>query len=254
MTDASSLAVDLKLIERRIVTHDLIFLRFQPQGDLTFRPGQYTSLTIGGQTSYFSFSSAPGDDTVDFYVRVYESKRQTPGAFLGSLWNMNIGQTAQVPPQGMGTFGLDEAFARHAMIATTTGITPLRSILRAWRAGYFGDRVRGPMAMLYGGSYADELMFDAEFRAMAGDGALLYSPTVSRDDEPARNAGWTGRRGRVNSHALEELARLGFPPEGTAVYLCGNAGMIADLGGRGIEGGEPEGRLLSAGYTVKTQF
>lgn len=246
--------VDLKLVERRIVTHDLIFLRFAPMGEFSFCPGQYTALTIDGKTSYFSMASAPGDETVDFFVRAYEAKRQAPGAFLGLLWNMKTGDWATAPAEGMGDFGLDERFERHAMIATTTGITPLRGILRAWRGGFYGSRVKGPMALLYGVSYADELMFDGEFRDMAAAGMLAYEPSVSRDDLPERNAGWTGRRGRVHVTAMEELARLGFAPEGTAVYLCGNPGMIADLGGRGIVDGEPEGRLVSAGYVIKTQF
>lgn len=254
MPDETPPMIELRLADRREVTHDLLFVRFEPGGEVTFHPGQYTALTIGGQSSYFSIASAPGEATLDFFVRVYEAKRETPGAFLERLWNLPVGGAAHVPVRGLGRFGLDLNFKSHVMIATTTGITPLRSMLRAWRAGYYGARAPRRAALLYGVSYADELFFDGEFRAMAAEGALDYMPTVSRADDPRRNAGWTGRHGRVHICALEELTRLGYPPGETVVYLCGNAGMIADLCGRDVRDGAPQGRLLEAGYEVRTQF
>ena len=57
------------------------------------------------------------------------------------------------------------------------------------------------------------------------DYPVTYIPTVSRPDDP-RNAGWTGRTGRVESIVAPVLDELGLTPANSIAYICGNPDMI----------------------------
>jgi len=95
---------------------------------------------------------------------------------------------------------------------------------------------------VHGVRFSDDLGYLEELQALSCDKAFnfLYVPMVSR---PNQDPNWTPRvgRGRI-THLLEnsELAALPegldreqvfarFPYEETAVYVCGNPDMIADV-------------------------
>jgi ferredoxin--NADP+ reductase len=130
-----------------------------------------------------------------------------------------------------GSFTLDRGAAVHLMVATVTGIAPLRSMLR--QALHEGSRAR--FVVLHGASRADELPYHDELAALAVGGQISYTPTVSRPTEAA-NAAWRGRTGRVDPLAGEVGVTL--DPATTSVYACGNPGMVAnvrrDLGALGF--------------------
>ena len=52
--------------------------------------------------------------------------------------------------------------------------------------------------------------------------------TVSRPSD-ARNEGWQGDEGRVNTLVEKYLKEFDLPKHDTMVYTCGHPGMIADV-------------------------
>ena len=89
------------------------------------------------------------------------------------------------------------------------------------------------VSVLYGASYQDELTYDRELMDLAAQhpDCIKFVPTVSRPDE-ARNAGWSGGRGRANLIAEEYLEKFNLPQDDTLVYTCGHPGMINDVKAR----------------------
>jgi NAD(P)H-flavin reductase len=187
----------------------------RPAG-FTFRAGQYVKLGVpGGKRASFSIASAPHEPHLEFCIELMPDGRVTP-----ALFRQRPGDRVDVPNSAKGSFTLDPTSSSHLMVATTTGIAPLRSMLRD--ALHRGER--GDFLVLHGASYADELPYRAELTALAESAAqVVYRPTVSRPTE-SRNAGWRGETGRVDDLALQVAA--GLSPTGTRVYACGNSQMI----------------------------
>ena len=113
------------------------------------------------------------------------------------------------------------------MLATVTGVAPFVSMIRQ----YLHDSRQGhKFYLLLGASYADELTYDEELSRLSQQhpDSIRFVPTVSRPAE-ARNSGWSGAKGRVNTIAEEYLNSFNPPQEDTRVYACGHPGMIAEV-------------------------
>ncbi len=194
-----------------------------------FEAGQYARVGVGdGKGRKFSIASAPHDPDLEFCVEVRPGGRVTPRLFA-----LTPGDEVTVSDQARGSFGLDTSIRRHLMIATVTGIAPMRSM---WRDALHRDLAE-EVVVLHGASFADELAYRNELETLAADEPRIrYEPTVSRPDDP-RNTGWTGHRGRVD--ALASSLAAGFDPRTTRVYAAGNAGMVRNvadsLGAMGFE-------------------
>ena len=78
----------------------------------------------------------------------------------------------------------------------------------------------------------EELGYRDLLEGWQADGSypVTYVPTISRPDDP-RNAGWTGRTGRVEAVVRSVCRDLHLRPEKTVVYICGNPDMILNVEG-----------------------
>lgn len=116
-----------------------------------------------------------------------------------------------------GTFTLPriEPGARLLLIGGGTGIAPLRSMLvEALETG------RAPIAhVLYSARTADEFAYRAELEALAGNGRISLTLTVTRE-----GAEWGGRRGRIDRDLLGALVA----PD-TWCLVCGPPTLVADV-------------------------
>lgn len=190
------------------VTHLVLDL---PETAEDFRAGQYADIVLpDGTTRSFSMASAPGGGRLDFHIRRIPGGQFTDGA----LHDLQPGQPLElILPRGV--FYLHEGdFRPILMLATGTGIAPIRAILEA-----LGDDPDCPPVTLYwGGRTEADLYLADEIRRL---GARLddfrFVPVLSRADE-----GWNGRRGYVQDAAIEDAEDL----SDVAAYLCGSPQMI----------------------------
>lgn len=203
---------------RPVAENLLIFTTSRPPG-FDFAPGQAVKLGLGGVRRSYSIVSAPHEPFLEFFVELVPG-----GAMSARLAALRPGESLELPARPKGSFVLDPAASRHWMIATVTGVNPFVSMLRAHFHGGGGGRV---FHLLHGASYQDEFGYRDELQALAAahPETLSYRPTVSRPDEP-RNAGWTGAAGRVDALLEAYLREAGLTPADTAVYACGNPGMV----------------------------
>lgn len=204
-----------------------VFRIARPSG-LTFRAGQHVKVGVpGGRREEFSIASAPHEPHLDLAIERRDRGRVTPALFA-----LRVGDAVEVSSTAKGRLTLDRDATSHLMVATVTGIAPLRSMVRdALHRG-----TTATFTILLGASHATELPFHDELTALAtGDERVTYVPAVSRPGVPANRA-WTGTTGRIDAVARTVAARL--DPATTHVYAVGNAGMIAsvrrDLGGAGF--------------------
>ena len=180
---------------------------------IAYRPGQHMNLWLpDGTHRSFSMASPPNGNAVDFHIR-----RIPGGRFTGQA-------LAQIQPGDMmdveiplGTFRYhDEDYREILMVATGTGISPLKSILQA----LMDDPDCPPVSLYWGGRHGPDLYLDDEIRSW-GDRLyeFRYHPVLSRAD-----GGWSGHRGHVQEAVKRDIADLSQH----SIYLCGSPTMIHD--------------------------
>ena len=212
-----------RLVERRDMTDDLMVIRLEPSQKFNFKPGQYCTLGLGKIERAYSIVSAPYEKHLEIFVELVPDGELTP-----RMWKLKLGDCMSVRPRAKGIFTMDRKMHHHFMLSTVTGLAPSISMVRQ----YLHDGVdeRHVFYIMYGASYADELIYDVEFNELAAKHpeTVKFVPTISRPTE-ARNAGWEGVTGRVNTIAEEYLNSFDLPKDDTRVYACGHPGMIEDV-------------------------
>ena len=212
-----------------------------------YDPGQFVSgvaLDENGkqQTRAYSMASAANKNRFELCVN-----RGEEGVFsnhLANLPDLPIGGTIQIHgPHGH--FTLCEPFTDSILIATGTGIAPMRSYLQ-WLFPVDGPaRSNGKQVWLvYGTRHESDIYYRAEFEVLAAHQPNFhYLPTLSRAAE-----NWTGLRGHVQDHVarivVERAVRQGqpfpAPPVDPALpqselnfdiyaYICGLNDMVSGV-------------------------
>lgn len=212
------------------VSPDVRILRVARPAGFSYRAGQHLKLGVPGadKRHNYSIASAPHEPHLEFCIELVPGGRLTP-----RLFSLRPGDRLELSAKAKGSFALDDSARRHLMVATVTGIAPIRSIV----LDALQRKVGVDITMLHGASYADELPYREALEQLASAGrGVNYVPTVSRPRE-SRNAGWTGRTGRVDAVALEELRGV-QASENLHAYACGHPQMVANvksqLSGRGF--------------------
>jgi ferredoxin--NADP+ reductase len=215
-----------------------------------FEPGQYMTIGVYADDKLYqrpySVASAPrdtGEQGFEFYVRLVPVLR-----FTSLLWRLPVGhQMRMIGPKGRFMLEPDDE-RTHLFVSTGTGIAPFISMIRETRAQ---GRPRKTV-VVNGVSYADELGYRDELEAFEEYGGypLAYVPTVSRPADP-RNAGWTGRTGRVEGVIRDVCRDLKLRPEKTVVYICGNPEMILNVESVLMDAGFPEFHVKKELYWPK---
>ncbi|HEX3344012.1 MAG TPA: FAD-dependent oxidoreductase [Polyangiaceae bacterium] len=193
---------------------------------MEFEPGQWVNVILPvavGESSDIKRSysiASPPDGTPRFSVAV---TRVQGGP--GSTWLHAVepGTTLGfIGPQGFFTRPVTSG-APALMVATGTGVTPMRSMLLAAAAA--GSRT--PSWLLLGVRREEDLLYRDELQALADAHPFLrFDATLSQPGD-----GWMGRHGYVQTHVRamwEELSKLGgaTPPH---AYVCGLERMVGSV-------------------------
>lgn len=193
---------------------------------MEFEPGQWVNMILPvplGDASDIKRSysiASPPDGTPRFAVAV---TRVQGGP--GSTWLHAI-----EPGTALGFIGAQGFFTRPAtsdlpslMVATGTGVTPMRSMLLAAIAA--GSRA--PVRLLLGVRREADLLYASELTALAATNPFLhFEATLSQPGE-----GWTGRRGYVQTHVPGMWAELSTVAAGALphAYVCGLERMVGSV-------------------------
>ena len=239
-----------RLVRRVDETDDLGYFWVRSEGEpIAFEAGQYLTIGVFADGKLwqrpYSVASPPHEaaDGYEFYVRLVPILR-----FTTLLWRLPIGHGMRmIGPKGK--FLLEPADDRtHLYVSTGTGIAPFMSMIRETLA--LGKPRR--TIVLHGCSYVEELGYREQLEGWQRDGTypVTYVPTISRPNDP-RNAGWTGRTGRVEAIVGGLCRELRLSPEKTVVYICGNPEMILNVEGDLMGRGFPEFHVKKELYWPK---
>ncbi len=204
-------------IEQLTPTIKALHLRLdQP---IRYQAGQYVQVQIPGVEGgrAFSIANAPGADGQSSEIEL--NVRRVPGG-AGTTWlHESLHEGARLQLSGpYGRFFVRRSAAMPMVfMAGGSGLSsPRAMILELLASG-----CTQPITLVYGQRNAQELYYDAEFRALAARHPhFTYVPSLS---EAADSDGWDGARGFVHEAAK---AHFGGSFAGHKAYLCGPPPMI----------------------------
>ena len=214
--------------KKQEVAEDLFLLWIRPEEQFRFKTGQYVTIGKGGLERPYSIASAPYEPLIELFIEYVLP--EYGGKLTPILWNLHVGDWVSMRPRAKGLFVFQPQFHHHLMLGTVTGVAPFVSMLRQAQK----DNIRGHrFYVMEGASHQDEFVYDSELNRAAErlPDLVTFITTVSRP-QADRNRGWNGPVGRVNTLIEEYIQRWSLPKEDTAVYLCGNPGMIEDVKSR----------------------
>jgi ferredoxin-NADP reductase len=207
----------VRLVEWREIAPNTRHFVFEVPGvtEFYFIPGQFVSFTetIGGKqiTRPYSIASAPDGNRFEICLNLLPD-----GYFSPLLFSMQHGDTLEMG-QPLGYFVLRNPSKDAVFVGTGTGVTPFRSILKA----YLGQGDSKQFTLIFGVRYEQSLLYGQDFEELAkAHSNFQYRPTLSRPGPE-----WTGRTGHVQPHLLEAIGER----RDLDVYICGLKLMVDDV-------------------------
>ncbi|MCC6554846.1 MAG: FAD-dependent oxidoreductase [Polyangiaceae bacterium] len=223
---------DTRLVAARMLTPGVRELSLErADGEpLHHEAGQWVNLILplpsGEVKRAYSIASAPcGSPRFELAVT-----RVAGGAGSELLHRLEVGATLRaIGPHGLFTRDPDDP-APALLVATGTGVTPLRSMLHA--AVRKGSKA--PIWVLFGARFEQDILYREELTALASERpGLRYEVTLSQ-----AGPSWSGRRGYVQEHVPEIYRALASGcAEAPHVFICGLDRMVRavkDLSRQGL--------------------
>ncbi|HRL26219.1 2Fe-2S iron-sulfur cluster-binding protein [Alcaligenes sp. SDU_A2] len=189
-----------------------LVLQLPDEAVVPFRPGQYLNILFDdGRARSFSMANADArSGRIELYVREVEGGRFTQACLPG----LKAGDALQVQlPLGV-FYWRERDWRPMVMVATGTGIAPIRAILESLL-----DNADCPPVSLYWGMNRPEDLYLAQEFASWADRLCEFQfvPVLSHADQD-----WSGARGYVQQQVCRDIPDLSEH----AVYLCGSPVMI----------------------------
>lgn len=210
--------IKAKVIEKKVLTHDVFELHFDIEEPFNFEAGQFVTIKICDSAPSpcfraYSISSSPNKSSIELCIKEIPKGR-------GSCWLNTLTKGDEIEflgPNGKFTFNSDPS-KTILFIATGTGIAPLKSMIE----DQLNKGNSQPMHLYFGLRYIKDIFYKDHFEALAEKHEnFSFNLTLSQPE----NESWQGHKGRVTS-ILEPLE---IDPENTEIYICGLKAMIESV-------------------------
>ncbi len=202
--------------------------------EMLFQAGQYIIFQIGPPKlrHTLSITSSPADNkTIDILQSVAPMGE-------GSQWMLGLkpGDTVQFLGP-LGKFILQKKSLRpKVFIATGCGIAPLRSMI----LDYVETGGTAAVTLWWGLRHETDVFWQKEFEDITARYTNFHAIiTLSQPGVP-----WTGQKGRVTVHVVEETPELAQ----SEFYLCGTREMIVDMRELLVYNGIPQGQIFTEAF------
>lgn len=199
------------VVDIRDETHDIRSLRLKTAKPLDYTPGQYATLQFTpDHVRPYSMAGIPGDDSLEFHVRLVPGGRVSPYVFE----TLKVGDAVKVS----GPLGASYLRRRHdgpmLLVAGGTGLAPVLSILR----GAFAAGMDNPIHLYFGvRTVRDLYAVDRLVELAATHPRLVVHRVIANGDAPSGM-----RRGLVTDAIAADWADL----RDFRAYLCGAPPMV----------------------------
>lgn len=220
-----------ELVERVPLSPRVVGMTFSAAEAFPRSAGQYVLLTLDeGSTHAFSIAS-PFEPARPERFEIAVARGTTAEALL----ELPLGATLSASgPSGVLVW---KAAAPALLVATGTGVSPLRALVKERLATGEGE----PLVLLFGCRDPSEELWGAELRELAQQQPRFrFLPTYS---QPGR--GSAERTGRVQAYLPGLVRELGG---NLRAYLCGHTPMVNDCTALLLEAGVPPEHIHGESY------
>lgn len=210
-------------------------LELLPAQVVPYLPGQYLNVVLDGQRRSYSMTNLPDQQEGRLRLLV---ERLPDGLASRFLDTAPVGSEVEIVlPFGRLTPQADKTRS-HVLIATGSGIAPLRPIAE-WLLEHTGGEHR--VHLLWGVRYRETLFWLDWLEELAQRHPhFSYAITLTQPPEQ-----WEGLRGRVTEH----LRHMPIDQQ-SCYYLCGGKAMIDDVRALLKERGVPPANILTEQFHV----
>ena len=203
------------------------------------RPGQHVDVRLVAEDGYqaqrsYSIASAPERATVELTVEEIENAEVSP--YLCDVLRIGDGLEVRGPIGGYFVWD-DDPHVPVLLIAGGSGVVPLMSMLRHRARGDAASWSETPVRLLYSARMAEDVIYRGELEQLAAAMVLDLVFTLTR--EPGSE--WTGRRSRIDSRMLMELA---WPASRKPLaFVCGPTSLVEAVANSLVELGYDPSRV-----------
>ena len=209
-----------------------------PEEGIRFTPGQYVQLEVPKYEktkepefrAYSIASSAEESGALELMIT------RVPDGAVSVYVHDHLTEGQELTLRGpFGDFRVQDSDREILLIATGSGLAPIRSILFQLES----EQCPRKTTFFFGARTRKELMYFDELKELESKlPDFRFVPVLSR---PAEEDAWEGERGRVTDLIERRVEDHGAQRE---VYICGNPDMVEDCLGRLKEKGVPEERIF----------
>lgn len=226
--------IPCKVSNFKYLTDDLLELelRFPPNQQLKFLPGQYVNLIKGTIRRSYSIAGAK-NEKLSFFIKNYPD-----GTFSKYLFN-DIKTNDLLRMHGpLGTFCYRENKVTHSIfLATGTGIAPIKAILD--NLNQHPERVFDKKLHLFHGvRHAQDLILKPDYPNLN----LKYYPCLSKEKN----------QDCYHGYIQDILIQQDLPLSESEVYACGSPQMIEESRQKLLEHGLPERLFYSDAFVISS--
>ncbi len=212
---------DTKLLDRTMVSADIMVVSLDKPEQYEFRAGQFCFLNLKniglqderGLRRHLSIASPPHEKELLFATKISGS------AFKQTLLKMPLRSSITIEPP-LGTFTLPEETANPVIfLAGGIGITPFRSMVRHIANAHTNHTI----TLFYSNRVPEEAVFLDELQSIADTHEnISVVPTMTRVDSSSTT--WSGLTGRLSSSMIQE----GCKEWRDAVYFIAGPPKMSD--------------------------
>lgn len=209
----------VRLVGRRLLTHDMWLFTFAGNDPAAFLPGQFAMLelpAVAGERAYSMANLPNGEGIWQFIIKRKPEGKGTAALFEGLIPGAALALDA---PFGRAYLRTDSAHPV-VCIAGGSGLSPIVSIVRAaigWRSA-----PARPVSLFYGGRGPADVV---DFASLLGEAAtaVCRPVTVLSDADDVPQSTWPGPRGMVHEVVERETGGALGDRE---VYVAGPPAMV----------------------------
>jgi ferredoxin-NADP reductase len=221
-----------ELVERAPLSPRVMRMTFRASEPFLRAAGQYVLIALDDGTSHAFSIASPflAQEAESFEIAVAR------GTTAEGLLDLPLGgRVAATGPSGALVW---QGEAPSLLVATGTGISPLRAIVKEQLA----RSTTAPLVLLFGCRDEAEELWGSELRALMVDHPRFrFLPTHSQPSAAARPE----RVGRVQAHLHELVQVLGLDLH---AYLCGHTPMVGDCTRLLLAQGVPASHVYGESY------
>jgi len=200
-----------KILEKKMITHDVMLLDFTFPEAFTLKAGQYVQIKVmeGDQVRYKAFSvlNPPKEKKLLICAKIIDG-----GVASEAFKSAKVGDEFEMKgPIGMFVFDEETENNEHFFVCAGTGLAPIYSMIFE----HIDNQKDKKFTLIFGTREKKNLLFHEELEALKKThDNFEYHPTLTREN-------WEGKTGRVHVHLPKDVSNKTF-------YICGLKELVID--------------------------